>query len=99
VVSTAWRQLGRFHALVAVNAKLPADELHAAHAPVLATLGPLIERGQRDGSFRADVPAAWHLRMILALIHAASAAVSAEDGAPEDVERALVPTVLGAVAT
>ena len=53
--------LGRFHALVAINTRLPQDELHRRHAPVLALLAPLIERGQRDGTFRADVPARWHL--------------------------------------
>ena len=30
-----------------------------------------------DGSFRADVPAAWHLSMLMALIHAASGELSA----------------------
>ena len=50
--------MGRYHALVAIN-WLPHAELHAKHGPVLASLEPLIERrGQRDGTFRDDVPAA-----------------------------------------
>jgi DNA-binding transcriptional ArsR family regulator len=69
--------LGRYHALVAINTRLPHGELHAKHHSVLAILEPLIERGQRDGSFRCDVPAAWHLSMILALVHAASAELRA----------------------
>jgi hypothetical protein len=64
---------------------------------VLATLEPLIERGQRDGTFRPDVPAAWHLAMVLALVHAASAELRAGTMAPEGIEAALVATVLGAV--
>jgi AcrR family transcriptional regulator len=56
VVTAAWRALGRFHALVAVNTRLPHDELHRRHRPLLSILEPLIERGQRDGTFRPDVP-------------------------------------------
>ena len=36
-------------------------------------LAPLIERGQRDGVFRRDVPVAWHIAVIRAIVHAASA--------------------------
>ena len=97
VVATAWRTMGRFHSLVAINAGLPQAELHARHGPVLAQLQPLIERGQRNGTFRADVTPAWHLAMILALIHAASAALEAGHGSDRQIETALIPTVLGAV--
>src|SRR5215204_6311689 len=36
VVESAWRTLGRYHALVAINTRLPAGELHARHHSVLA---------------------------------------------------------------
>jgi hypothetical protein len=36
------------------------------HLTVLEPLQPLTERGQNDGTFRADVPAEWHLSMSLA---------------------------------
>jgi TetR/AcrR family transcriptional repressor of mexCD-oprJ operon len=97
VVQSTWRTLGRYHALVAINTQLPHAELHAKHQPVLAALEPLIERGQRDGSFRSDVPAAWHLAMLIALVHAASAELQAGRMPEDDVEPALVATVLGAV--
>jgi AcrR family transcriptional regulator len=97
VVVSAWRTLERYHALVAINTQLPQAELHARHRPVLAVLEPLIERGQRDGSFRSGVPAAWHLSVVMALIHAASAEVQAGRAPEERAEAALVATVLGAV--
>jgi TetR/AcrR family transcriptional repressor of mexCD-oprJ operon len=97
VIATTWRTMGRYHALVTLNAALPERELYAKHGPVLANLQPLIERGQREGAFRADVPAGWHLAMILALIHASSAQLQAASGPPEEIESALVATVLGAV--
>jgi AcrR family transcriptional regulator len=93
VVTAAWRTLGRFHTLVEVNARLPHADLHALHQPVLAVLVPLIERGQRDGTFRSGVPAAWHLSMLLALIHAASGELTAGRLPEPDVEAALIRTV------
>src|SRR5215211_5650970 len=97
VVVSAWRTLERYHALVAINTQLPQAELHARHRPVLAILEPLIERGQRDGIFRADVTAAWHLSMVMALIHAASAELQAGRIPEQHAEAALLATILGAV--
>src|SRR5215217_7838706 len=58
VLVSAWRSLERYHALVAINTQLPQAELRARHHAVMAILEPLIERGQRDGTFRSDVPPA-----------------------------------------
>jgi len=97
VVAAAWRNLGRFHALVEVNARLPHANLHAMHQPVLAVLQPLVARGQRDGAFRPDVPATWHLSMLLALVHAASGEQSAGRIPADAVEPALLASALGAI--
>jgi AcrR family transcriptional regulator len=97
VLSATWRRLGRYHALVGINTQLPHRELHHRHSPVFAILEPLIERGQRAGAFRSDVPAAWHLSMVMALIHAAVAELHAERLPAEKVEAELLATVLGAV--
>jgi AcrR family transcriptional regulator len=98
VVAASWRRLGRYHALVAINTQQHGHaELRQRHSPVLATLTPLIERGQADGSFRTDVPAAWHLSMLMALMHAASGELGTGRVSDDDAEPALVATVLGAV--
>jgi TetR/AcrR family transcriptional regulator, mexCD-oprJ operon repressor len=97
VVRAAWRYLERYHALVEVNAQLRQTELHWRHRPVLALLQPLIERGQRAGRFRSDVPAQWHLSMLLALTHAASAELQAKRMPADEVESGLVATALGAL--
>ena len=97
VLTAAWHELGRFHALVAINTRRPQAELRRLHRPVLALLQPLIERGQRAGTFRSDVPAAWHLSMLLALIHAASAELQTNRLRAAEIESALVTTVLGAL--
>ncbi len=97
VLTTAWRELDRFHALVAINTRRPPAELHRLHRPVLALIQPLIERGQDAGTFRADVPATWHLAMVLALIHAASGELQTARLSAMEIESALVTTVLGAL--
>jgi TetR/AcrR family transcriptional repressor of mexCD-oprJ operon len=98
VVAATWRTLGRYHALVAINTgEQTHEELHHRHASVLGTLLPLIERGQADGIFRADVPAGWHLAMIMALIHAGSGELRAGRVPTTGAEAALVASVLGAV--
>ena len=99
VVSESWRTLGRYHGLVAVNVQQHGHEaLRDRHASVLDRLEPLIERGQADGSFRSDVPVAWHLSMVLALIHAASGELGAGRVDEAEAGPALVATILGAVA-
>jgi AcrR family transcriptional regulator len=90
VVQSTWRTLGRYHALVAINVEQHGHaELPATDHSVLAGLQPLIERGQQDGSFRADVPAAWHLSMLLALMHAASGDLHAGNVTDAQAEPAL----------
>lgn len=97
VISAAWRTLGRYHALVAINTRRSHAELRARHGPVLTLLEPLVERGQAVGNFRSDVPAEWHLSMILALIHTASGELRAGRLGEREVESAVVSTVVAAV--
>jgi TetR/AcrR family transcriptional repressor of mexCD-oprJ operon len=98
VVAAAWRTLGRYHALVAINTGVHAhDQVRQRHGPVLETLVPLIQRGQALGDFRDDVPTDWHLAMLMALVHAGSAELRARRIPEVDAEAALVATVLGAL--
>jgi len=65
---------------------------------VFAFLQPLIERGQHANTFRSDVPATWHLAVLLALIHTASGELQANRLPREQIESVLVTTVIGALA-
>jgi hypothetical protein len=53
-----------------------------------------MERGRREGTFRAD---AWHLSMLMALVHAASAELRAGRLAADQIEPPPVATGLGAL--
>ena len=73
VLRATWRQLAQFHGLLALNtARLSAEELHRRHVPMLDQLEPLIERGQKQGVFRSDLPVSWQLAVTRAIVHTAS---------------------------
>ena len=94
-----WRELARFHGLLALNtARLSAEELHRRHVPMLDQLEPLIERGQREGVFRSDLPIAWHLAVIRAIVHAASASIEGGRLEESEAEAAMLTTALAAIA-
>jgi hypothetical protein len=46
--------------------------MRRAHESARAMIGKLIERGRREGAFRADLPDSWLITSSLALIHAAA---------------------------
>jgi AcrR family transcriptional regulator len=99
ILRATWEKLDRFHALVTINTgRLSAKELHRRHVPVLSQLAPLIERGQRSGAFERDVPIAWHLSMILAVVHAASGELHSGRIAASEVEQRMVATAIAAIA-
>lgn len=99
VLRATWRELARFHALLAINtARLSAEELHRRHLPVLDQLEPLIRRGQNAGVFRSDLPVAWHLAVLRAIVHTASHEIQAGRIPESEAEAALLSTALSAVA-
>ncbi|MGE5689594.1 MAG: TetR/AcrR family transcriptional regulator [Pseudomonadota bacterium] len=98
VLRATWRELARFQALLAINTtRLSAEELHRRHLPVLEQLAPLIERGQKAGAFRRDLPVAWHLAVIRAIVHTASAELRGGRLPESEAEAAMLGTAISAV--
>src|SRR5690348_13448237 len=98
VLRATWHKLSDFHTLLAINtSRLSASELHHRHQPVMTLFVPLIERGQAKGVFRSDLPVPWHLAMIRAIAHAASAEVRTGRIDESRVEDAMIATALNAV--
>jgi AcrR family transcriptional regulator len=98
VIRATWRELGRFHLLLALNtSRLSAEELHRRHLPMTTQLIPLIERGQKKGAFRRDRTAMWHAAVIRGIVHTASAELRNGRISEADVETALLTTVIAAV--
>ena len=100
VLLATWRQLARFHGLLALNtARLSAEELHRRHLPMLDQLEPLIERGQEQGVFRSDLPVVWLLAVLRAIVHAASAAIQGGRLGEAEAEAAMLTTAVAAIST
>jgi AcrR family transcriptional regulator len=98
VLRATWRELARFHALLAINiARLPQEELRRRHLPVLAQLQPLIERGQERGVFRRDLPVEWHLAVIRAIVHTASGEIRSGRIPEAKAEAAILSTAISAI--
>jgi AcrR family transcriptional regulator len=98
VLRATWRELARFHALLAANiARLSAEELRRRHLPVLDQLQPLIERGQAQGVFKRDLSVSWHLAVIRAIVHTASQEVRGGRIPEPEVEAAMLSTAIAAI--
>jgi AcrR family transcriptional regulator len=99
VLRATWRELDRFHALLAINtARLSAEELHRRHLPVLEQLEPLIKRGQSQGAFRSDLPVTWHLAVIRAIVHTTSREIQGGRIPETEAEDAMLSTAIAAIA-
>lgn len=98
VLRATWRQLAQFHGLLALNmARLSAEELHERHRPMLDQLEPLIERGQKKGVFRRDLPVVWHLAVLRAIVHAASTEIRGGRLSESEAETAMLSTAISAI--
>ena len=98
VLLATWRELARFHGLLALNtARLSAEELHRRHRPMLDQLEPLIERGQKQGVFRRDFPVVWHLAVLRAIVHAASTEIRGGRLSESEAEAAMLSTAIAAI--
>ncbi len=98
MLRATWRELARFHGLLALNtARLSAEELHRRHLPMLDQLEPLIERGQKQGVFRRDLPVSWLLAVTRSIVHTASHEIRGGRIPETEAEAAMISTVLAAI--
>lgn len=72
MVEASWQKLAAVEDLATGAAEhLPTEYLHRAHVPLMSITLSVIERGQRDGTFRSDLDPHWLMHAYTALIHAA----------------------------
>jgi AcrR family transcriptional regulator len=95
LLRSSWEVLDRHRRLfVAADRVLDTERIREHHERPLRRVQRLIERGQRDGDFRTDLPRPWLVTTFFSIIH--SAALEREAGrlTPEEVETVLVKTML-----
>lgn len=99
MLATSWSQLARQDALARVAAEhVPSGHLHRAHAPLMARTRALLERGQREGVFRSDLPADWLVTVFYALVHGADEHARAQSMDRSDGLELLSTTIRDVVA-
>jgi len=78
MLAAAWPHLARYSAMAqAVAEQLSPEAVSRTHQAAHRTIGALVQRGQRDGTFRTDLPAGWLITASIALIHACADEVRA----------------------
>jgi AcrR family transcriptional regulator len=88
----------RFGALVvAASRSLPPDQLRRVHEDPAARVRALLERGRSAGAFRSDMPVAWQLNVVQAVVHGASTAVHRGEITATEAPRLVRDTVLAAL--
>lgn len=98
LVQASWRVVHRFRAvLTAAEAELPPARVREHHDEHLARVTQLIERGQRCGDFRDDLPTAWLVTVTYTLMHAAAHHFGPGEMVAEEGERVVAATILAAL--
>jgi AcrR family transcriptional regulator len=98
MLEASWSQLAGYDALARGAAEhLSQEHVNRSHAPLMARTAGVIERGQADGSFRADLPIPWLVSVYYSLIHAADELARHEGMKRADVLAMLKRTIRDAL--
>ena len=94
MIDASWSVLDRHRALAeAAVETVGHTELQRRHGPLLDRVRDLIERGQRDGSFRDDMEPGWLVAIVFGLIHTARDEANAGRLAPDNASAVLKSTI------
>lgn len=99
LVGSSWQIVHEFrNILLAAQRELPAERIRGIHDRVLRRVQSLIDRGQRAGVFRTDLPKQWLVTTAFSLMHAAAQDVAAGRIHGDDAAGLITATLLGAFA-
>jgi TetR/AcrR family transcriptional regulator, mexCD-oprJ operon repressor len=97
LIGSSWRIIARFRALlVAAERELPAERIRAHHDGTLRHIRAIVARGQEDGTFRTDLPAAWLVAVFYGTLHTAADEIGAGRLDEGDAAPAITATLLSA---
>src|SRR5690625_815739 len=96
LIASSWMLVDHSLALLAAaQRELPAARIRQMHEKAEARMRRLLERGQREGTFRADLPVTWLLTTTHVVINGAAEEVRAgrldPDDAPWFIDAILLP--------
>ena len=97
LVASSWLIVHQFrNILLAAQRELPAERIRGVHDPILRRVQSLIGRGQRDGTFRSDLPRQWLITTAFSLMHAAAEDAAAGRVHADDAARLITATLVAA---
>ena len=99
LMEATWELTLEYGALVvAAERVLPAERLHDLHEAPAGRVQQLLRRGRRRRVFRSDVPVAWQVATIQAILHAGSAAAYRGEIGAGEASRLVTSTIMAALA-
>jgi AcrR family transcriptional regulator len=100
LVGASWQIVHQFRSVLqAAQRELPADRIRAVHDRILRRVQTIIDRGQRAGVFRDDLPEEWLVTAVFSLMHAAAEDSAAGKLDAGDAARIIAATLLAALTT
>jgi len=97
LVTASWQIVNQFRSVLrAAQRELPAERIRGTHDRILRRVQTLIERGQRAGVFRTDLPKNWLVTTAFSLMHAAAEDTDAGRLDADDAARIITATLLAA---
>jgi len=97
LVASSWQIVHQFrNILLAAQRELPAERIRGVHDRILRRVQSLIERGQRAGTFRRDMPQQWLITTTYSLMHAAAEDAAAGRLDADDAAGLITATLLAA---
>lgn len=96
-IDAGWHLVDQAQALlVAAQRELPAGRIRELHAGPAARVEALVARGRAEGAFRTDLPIAWLINVLQAVMHSATEEIRAGRLNPDHAASHITATVLAA---
>jgi AcrR family transcriptional regulator len=97
LVDASWQIVHQFRSVhQAAHRELPPERIHGSHDRIRRRIQNIIDRGQRAGIFRDDLPKKWLVTTAISLMHAAAEENAAGRLTAHEAPRLIAATLLAA---
>lgn len=98
LTAASWQIVDRFRNLTVIALReLPPERMLAVHDRIMRRIESIIERGQRSGDFRTDLPAPWLVAVAINLMHLAATETAGGRVSSDEAPGLLSATLLSAL--
>ncbi|MFT3832552.1 MAG: helix-turn-helix domain-containing protein [Micropruina sp.] len=93
LIAASWHLLSELSTLRGIVGHAMPAELQASHDKPRARVTGLLERGRREGAFRADQPLSWQVGCFFSVLHGAASELQAGHITQPEVEANLTESI------